>query len=67
MKKISPEKTRLKPELKLADEAFDLRNLDTNIIIEQLEHNMVLRETPIPKQVQQKLKRAGEEKSFTQQ
>ena len=42
-------KSKVKPERKLTDDFLDLRGLDTNVVIEQLEESMKLREMPIEK------------------
>lgn len=43
-------KETLKPELKLGN-LFDLRTIDTNILVRQLEENIKLREMPLAKRV----------------
>lgn len=40
-------KSKLKPKFKLADEFLDLKTADTNMIIEELEELIKLRELPI--------------------
>jgi hypothetical protein len=40
---------KLKPELKIADKMLDLKTLDTNIILNHLDEQIKLRETPIEK------------------
>jgi len=40
-------KPKVKPALKLSEEFLDLNSMKTNFIIEQLEDNIKLRETPI--------------------
>ncbi len=45
-------KPKIRPELKIADDFLDLRTADTNVIIQQLEENMKLREMPLEKQIQ---------------
>jgi len=49
-------KPRIKPEFKLADEFLGLRNKETNVIIQQLEENMRIREMPIEKQLLRRAK-----------
>jgi hypothetical protein len=48
-------KSKLKPELKVACPAADLKTVDKNIIIEKLEENIRLREMPIEKQAKKGL------------
>lgn len=56
---MEPTKPRVRPKIRVLEEGFDLRNLETNVIVEQLEYNKALRETPIPEQIKQKLRRAS--------
>ena len=42
-------KSKIKPERKLTDDFLDMRGLDTNVVIEQIEENMKLREMSIEK------------------
>lgn len=51
------EKSKLKPEYKLADKFLDLKTADTNIIIEHLQEQIELREMPIEKQAKRLLRR----------
>lgn len=44
-------KPKIKPALKLADDFLDLRNVEKNVIIQQLEEHMQLRELPIEKHI----------------
>ncbi len=44
-------KQKLKPEFKIADDFLDLRTADTNVVIQQLEENIRLRELPLEKQI----------------
>jgi hypothetical protein len=44
-------KQKIKPSLKLADDFLDLRAADTNMVIQQLEENMKLRELPLEQQI----------------
>ncbi len=57
MKKIQPEKQKIKPFLQLSDDVLDLRTLDTNIIVAHLEEQIKLREMPVDQQAKKKLVR----------
>jgi len=48
-------KSKLQPQFKLADEFLDLRTMNTNMVIEQLEQNIKLREMPLEQQLKRKL------------
>lgn len=48
---MQPPKPRIKPVFKLANEALGLHDLDTNVVIEQLEANMKLRELPMEQHI----------------
>lgn len=54
--KIKKEEAKVKPQLKLSDDFFDLRTLDTNIIIKHMEYNIKLRELSVEKRLAEKLK-----------
>ncbi|MEM2916409.1 MAG: hypothetical protein QXT19_03585 [Candidatus Woesearchaeota archaeon] len=45
------QKPKVKPLLKLADDFLDLRTADTNLIIQQLEENMKIRNMPLEQQL----------------
>lgn len=47
---------KLKPKMKIADDYFDLRTLDTNITIEYLEEQIKLREASVEKKLSRLLK-----------
>jgi hypothetical protein len=47
-------KQKVKPEFKIADDFLDLRAQDTNVVIQQLEENMRIREMPLEKQISMK-------------
>ncbi len=47
-------KQKLKPEFRIADDFLNLKTTDTNIVIQQLEENMKIREMPLEKQIQRK-------------
>jgi hypothetical protein len=44
-------KRKIEPEFRLADAALGLKELDTNIIVNQLEENIRIRELPLEKQL----------------
>lgn len=53
MKKHEP---RVKPTFKLADDFLDMRQLDSSVIIEQLEENIRRREMPLVQQLRKSRK-----------
>ncbi len=53
---ISKEPTKLKPTFKLADEFLDLKKLDTNVFVQQLEESIKFREQPVEVQARRKLR-----------
>ena len=61
MKKIKREEQKVKPLMKLNQEFLDLRTLDTNIIINQLEEKIKLREMPIDQKAKLKLSRNSDQ------
>ena len=54
---MQPTKPRIKPVFKLAHEALGLHDPDTNVVIEQLEENMKLREMPIEQHIRRQSKK----------
>lgn len=46
---IAKEKSKVKIDLRLADEFLTIKTLDTNAIVQKLENNIKLREMPIEK------------------
>ncbi len=46
---IAREKSKVKVDLRLADEFLTLKTLDTNVIVQKLENSIKLREMPIEK------------------
>jgi hypothetical protein len=44
-------KRKVEPQFKLADDILALKELDTNIVVSQLEENMRIRELPLEKQL----------------
>ena len=54
--KVKKEELKVKPTTKLSEEFLDLRAAKSNVIIEQLEENIKLRELPIEKHIKKNLK-----------
>lgn len=48
-------KQKMQAQFKLAEEFLDLKTVNTNIIIEQLEHNIKMREMPFEAQLKKRL------------
>jgi len=46
---ITREKSKVKIDLKLADEFLTLKTMDTNVIVQKLENSMKMREMSIEK------------------
>jgi len=55
MKKIKREEQKVKPLMKLGDDFLDLRTLDTNIVINQIEENIKLRGMSIVDQLKYRI------------
>ena len=53
--KIKVPESKLKKETPLTEKFVGLRDLDTNLIIDRLEDNIRLRETPIEERLRKKL------------
>lgn len=53
---LEKQKLKLEPKFKLAEDFLDLKTLNTNVIIEQLEENIKLREMPIELRLTKRLK-----------
>ena len=53
--KTALKETKIKPDFKLAEDALDLRYLKTNVVLEQLEDSIKLREMPIELRARKKL------------
>ncbi|MBI4148707.1 hypothetical protein HY490_05430 [Candidatus Woesearchaeota archaeon] len=49
-------KPKVKPAMKMSEEFLDLQSMRTNVIIEQLEENIKLREMPIEDHLKKKIK-----------
>ena len=47
---------KLRPKMKIADDYFDMRTMDTNITIEYLEEQIKLREAAIEKHLKMRLR-----------
>ncbi len=52
---IKKKETKIKFDLKLADDFLGLKTLDTNVIVEKLENNMKLREMKIEKRIEKEM------------
>lgn len=46
------EKNKLKPTFRLAEDFLDLRTQDTNLVVQQLEEQIKLREMPLEKHIE---------------
>ena len=57
MKKVKREESKIKPDIKLMDTPFDLRTLDTNVIVDFLEDQVKLREDKIEEHVKKQLRK----------
>lgn len=57
MKKVKREESKIKPDIKLMDTPFDLRTLDTNVIVDFLEDQIKLREDKIEEHVKKQLRK----------
>jgi hypothetical protein len=49
-------KSKIKPFLKIADDELNLQKLDTNVVVNQLEEQMRLRDESIDKHIQRQLR-----------
>jgi hypothetical protein len=49
-------KQKLKPEFKIANDFLDLRTAETNVVIQQIEENIRLRELPVEQQIRMRAK-----------
>jgi hypothetical protein len=47
-------KQKLKPEFKIANNFLDLRTEETNVVIQQIEENIRIREMPLEKRIKAK-------------
>jgi hypothetical protein len=52
---IAQEKSKIKIDLKLADDFLLLKTMDTNAVVQKLEDNMKLREMPIEKHIKKEI------------
>ena len=57
MKKVKREESKIKPDIKLLDTPFDLRTLDTNVIVDFLEDQIKLREDTVEEHVKKQLRK----------
>jgi len=57
MKKVKREESKIKPDIKLLDTPFDLRTLDTNVIVDFLEDQIKLREDKVEEHVKKQLRK----------
>ena len=48
---IKQQEPKVKPLVKLSDDALDLKTLNTNAVISHLEQNLKLRETPLVERI----------------
>jgi len=58
--KVKKEEIKIKPQMKLSKEFLDLRTMDNNVIIQELEENIKLRMLPIEKHLKKNLRRLSE-------
>ena len=54
---IKREEAKLKPQLKIADDIINLADVDTKVIVKQMEEMMQLRSEPIEKHIKKAFKR----------
>ena len=52
---IGKDKPKIKTDLKIADELFNLKTLDSNILIKKLENNIKLREMKIEEHIKKEI------------
>lgn len=55
--RVKKEEMKVKPKTQLSDEFLDLRTMDNNVIIQELEENIKLRTLPIEKHLKKNLRR----------
>ncbi|MBD3304446.1 hypothetical protein GF343_04825 [Candidatus Woesearchaeota archaeon] len=55
--RVKKEELKVKPKIQLSEEFLDLRTADNNLIIQELEENIKLREMPIEKHLKKNLRR----------
>ena len=48
---METKKSKLKPEFKLSKDFLDLRNIDTNVLVNYLEEQITLREMSVEKKL----------------
>jgi hypothetical protein len=57
MQKIKPNESKIKIDLKIANDFLDLKTLDENLIIKKLEDTIKLREMKIEKHVEKEFRK----------
>lgn len=55
--RVKKEELKIKPKTQLSEEFLDLRTIDNNVIIQELEENIKLRELPIEKHIKKSLRK----------
>jgi hypothetical protein len=55
--RVKKEELKIKPKTQLSEEFLDLRTMDNNVIIQELEENIKLRELPIEKHIKKNIRR----------
>ncbi|MBW3004528.1 hypothetical protein KY310_01740 [Candidatus Woesearchaeota archaeon] len=55
--RVKKEEMKVKPKTQLSEEFLDLRTMENNVIIQELEENIKLREMPIEKHIKKNLRR----------
>ncbi len=58
--RIKKEEIKVKPKTQLSEEFLDLRTMESNVIIQELEENIKLRTLPIEKHLKKNLRRLSE-------
>ena len=58
--RVKKEEMKIKPQMQLAEKFLDLRTMKNNVVIQELEENIKLREMPIEKHLKKNLRRFSE-------
>jgi len=58
--RVKKEEMKIKPQMQLAEKFLDLRTMENNVVIQELEENIKLREMPIEKHLKKNLRRFSE-------
>ena len=58
--RVKKEEMKIKPKMQLAEKFLDLRTMENNVVIQELEENIKLREMPIEKHLKKNLRRFSE-------